>query len=896
MHPLVWRTLSQPQQVRWKSIPSPSLVVASPPPQPMDWPPKNFFLEEIALRLLQHQGVWDPEMWQQAMNIFNVVVVAANQQQQQHHHRNDSAASVTAPGDALDVATPLPLKYLFLLFERMLKEQEFEPTNQQQPYDPSPKIPPHTMIGKDVSSSEWANEYLVAIVQMWLHLWKATMPGQSPPTGRKRMKRFRPKRTDALSTTTTTTMPLDDWSDDEDNDYNTDDDDDDDNNNTDNNDDNNTDNNNDNDNDNNNTDNRHHHNPALFFTSPQAILEWIDAIANTTTTTTTASKSSSSSSSGPRSMFTPTAEIYSLIMEASIFSKVPKSADHGFFLELLLNRMLQADAAATFAPAADAATTTTTATATEETTTAKRSKVRSEATTAHEAETSLIPSSYHYQKVIQAHVRKRRMYRAEKLLDRLIKLYEKTASSMSSSPSTSSHTDHRWYPVDALRTILQGWTEHLREPARASALLKRIVTRAKRLSSSSNDARQVFVPEKEQFEVCLNAWMNSRRSDAGERAELLLLQMLDLADNGHPTKPCAKSFNKVINAWTSSRHKNGAARGERILRMVQSLEPHFDWHSKPTALASIYNGVIRAIAHTEEEDAPEKCMFLLNEVKTEVGFKNVTPSLPKKLYANVMKAWARSNRTDAAEQAQALFDEMMAEQVLSRPHRLVYNALADCWARVGNADRAEAILMTMLLEFKQGNPDCAPDNSSFNAVLNAFSRCKDPGASERAESVFRLMKTLQEQYKHIDNSNAVLSPDSVTYTFLLWAMSSATDIETSRRGQQYFRQLQQLYHAGDKSCRPTIITYTMAIRLWSNIQGNNNDRNEAFENAQALLDEMIQLAEAGDESLYPNEDTYISFVSVLKNSSVPFKNQRVEEVHKKLNELRRSTRKRLRVT
>jgi len=400
----------------------------------------------------------------------------------------------------------------------------------------------------------------------------------------------------------------------------------------------------------------------------------------------------------------------------------------------------------------------------------------------------------------------------------------------------------------------------------------------------------VFVPEKEHFETVLSAWMKCKASLAGERAELLLLKMLELADDGHRTQPCAKSISKVINAWTASKRKDGAVRGERILRTVQSLGSDFDWRSKPTAYVSSYNGVIRSFAYSGQEDAPEKCMSLLNEVKTEAGFKDVSPSLPKHLYANVIKAWARNNRTDATEQAQAVFDNMMAEQVLPCPHRLVYNSLSDCWARVGNADRAEATLIKMLHEFKQGNPDYARDNKSFNAVLLAHSRCGDPRAPERAENVFRLMKRLQERYKHIYSSNAIMKPDLATYTILLSAMSASPDIETSRRGQEYFRQLQELYHAGDKGCRPTVVTYTVAIRMWSRIRGDDDDRNEALENAQKLLDEMVQQAEAGHKGLCPNEATFSTFMSVLKNSSVPDKDERVAAIQSKLNELKRAIR------
>jgi len=212
----------------------------------------------------------------------------------------------------------------------------------------------------------------------------------------------------------------------------------------------------------NHTDNHHQISLALFFTSPQALLEWIDA-ATTAATTPTTTASASASASGPRILISPTAEIYSLIMEASIFSNDLKEADHAAFLELLLYRMLQADAVATLAATPATAQTT-----------VKRAKVRTET---RKKETAPIPSKYHFQKVIQGFVHKSQMDRAEQLLDHLVQLYEQAAS------SSSHHSDHRWCPTYALAIVLRAWTEYLRLPWMASSLVERMATRAKQLSS-----------------------------------------------------------------------------------------------------------------------------------------------------------------------------------------------------------------------------------------------------------------------------------------------------------------------------------------------------------------------------------------------------------------------------
>jgi len=106
-------------------------------------------------------------------------------------------------------------------------------------------------------------------------------------------------------------------------------------------------------------------------------------------------------------------------------------------------------------------------------------------------------------------------------------------------------------------------------------------------------------------------------------------------------------------------------------------------------------------------------------------------------------------------------------------------------------------------------------------------------------------------------------------------------VNTARRGEQYLRQLKELYAAGDRSCRPSAVTYTKAILLWSDVRAS-----EAVERAQAILDEMHQLVEAGERGVRPTPVTYRAFMTVLDKSDLS--KHRKEEICKSMKRIGRS--------
>lgn len=422
--------------------------------------------------------------------------------------------------------------------------------------------------------------------------------------------------------------------------------------------------------------------------------------------------------------------------------------------------------------------------------------------------------------------------------------------------------------------ILAGWARE-NSPRQATACLLRMI----------DDG--LVLPQKSNFETCLNAWVkcSSNKGEhgreeeavmAGERAEILLLKMQELHEcNGIDTKPCVRSIGKVVTAWASavSKRKDAAVRAEAVLHFMQDLDWDNDSERSVKAIADAYLSIIRAysLSTTTNKDAPEKCQALMEELKSQVGgVQNIPQAILRKLCSFLVLAWARSRRKDAAKRAEAAFHRIQREcssaGVEFRPDRFCYGSLLEAWSREPNGERAEAIWNEMhhayldnndgVRKNHRGSEILQPDTKSMNLVILAWGRStgKNPDASRRAEEVFKDMTELHS-----------IKPDVVSYNALLSALAGSKDDPkvAALRGEEYFRQLNDLHSRGDRSCRPTTVTYNQVIKLWSKVKSP-----ESVERAQALLDEMTQRSGGGERHLQHNEQTFKAFSSVLACNGV----------------------------
>lgn len=441
--------------------------------------------------------------------------------------------------------------------------------------------------------------------------------------------------------------------------------------------------------------------------------------------------------------------------------------------------------------------------------------------------------------------------------------------------------------------LLNAWIE-VGRPQQAEQVLHRMLQRAMRPDGAVL-ARRIH----DSFENLLNAWASSHDQQAGQHAELLLAQMLHLGSsttNDKSSKPTytINSFSKAVVAWSNSRHPDAPSRTHELVRLVTykvewSTEQRESKNFRRT-MASMYLTTMNLWSSSDDSQSPEKCHELLSWLDKSIGLHNVpNVMILQNLYANLLWAWARSDRVDLAEQAQQIFHHLECNRVEGGLFAtvvggwclIIYTALLRIAAKSGDGDLAETLLKRMMIEYTTSihpprtrkapgvesietttTPASPLNLLNVNEVLIAWSRCKFKAhAARRAEKLFCQIFT---------SSHASLKPDTVAYTALLTAMiGSTTPVEAARGGEQYLRQYLMdnglMSNSNNMNCTEpiqeqqyadTVLLYTRVIALWSRVLTA-----ESMERVGILWDEMK------GTDLIPSPRCYQIYRSMLQHQN-----------------------------
>jgi hypothetical protein len=187
---------------------------------------------------------------------------------------------------------------------------------------------------------------------------------------------------------------------------------------------------------------------------------------------------------------------------------------------------------------------------------------------------------------------------------------------------------------------------------------------------------------------------------------------------------------------------------------------------------------------------------------------------------------AKRKLKDSAESAQQLLDRFVEEFQAGNPHAIfttrnanrMFNSVCDAWAKLGDPDRAHAILNRMVELRKEhfssndsNNNILKPDVISFSTLAAAYAKKSrlsgaDPTAAQQAEQILQRMEAEQ------------LNPTTITYNTVLNALvhsPSHQDLHKAFRAEEIVQRMEQRFEAGYTECEPSIRTYQSLIAVWS---------------------------------------------------------------------------------
>ena len=359
------------------------------------------------------------------------------------------------------------------------------------------------------------------------------------------------------------------------------------------------------------------------------------------------------------------------------------------------------------------------------------------------------------------------------------------------------------------------------------------------------------IPDDATFDSVLDSLVKSCDPTAGQRAETILLQMQELHEEGYLEKPAFRTFQKVLDCWATSSIESATQRTEEILKLAEGLYEAGDDDLKPTFEG--YMSVVTALSRSHARDAPERIQLNLRKMQQRFDAGADDFNLDERAYCALITAYAQSGRDDAPHMAQAVYDQT--------PDRFKSTSMCNALilAQGGDSNRAEVLLQEMHEEYLQGNEQIKPDTSTFNNVILAWSKSGSPMAAWRVDGIFNRMTELTQSGK------LSVQPNSKTFDLVIATIANDWGADAATKVDRYLELLKDLYYQSRADdCKPSVISYTEAIRVW----GSNVDDPRAVLRAKALLDEMHELAQEGIESVKPDRSTYMVYLKALALSSL----------------------------
>ena len=253
------------------------------------------------------------------------------------------------------------------------------------------------------------------------------------------------------------------------------------------------------------------------------------------------------------------------------------------------------------------------------------------------------------------------------------------------------------------------------------------------------------------------------------------------------------------------------------------------------------------------------------------------PSLSptSKSYAMVMDAYAKMGDPEGAEAVLLRLEKLWRSGNKEvKPDKILYNSVIDAWAKSGRREapmRAEAILQHMEQLNKQGHKGVRPNVICYNSVINAWAKSREKGAAERAEAILNHMIKLQE------GGREECQPNTRSFNSAIDAWAKSRDADAPRRAEALLEKMEQLNQQGHEEIRPGTISYNSVINAWAKSREKG-----AAQRAETILNHMIKLQEGGREECRPNTRSFNTAIDAWAKSREKGAAQRAEAILNKM--------------
>ena len=190
----------------------------------------------------------------------------------------------------------------------------------------------------------------------------------------------------------------------------------------------------------------------------------------------------------------------------------------------------------------------------------------------------------------------------------------------------------------------------------------------------------------------------------------------------------------------------------------------------------------------------------------------------------------------------------------------------DACGKSCEARRSQQIMEDLIqLHADTGLERLMPDVNCYNVLIDAWSRSKEKGAAEKAESILNdMIRNIVEQADHTNAgaSGDKILPNTTSFNNAMNVWVKTTNDKCGTQAEAIFREMVELYEGGFEQVKPNISTYNILISSWA-----NSMTGDSFLNAERIFHELEHAIDAGLD-VEPDNYTFSSMLMALANSGV----------------------------
>ena len=393
-------------------------------------------------------------------------------------------------------------------------------------------------------------------------------------------------------------------------------------------------------------------------------------------------------------------------------------------------------------------------------------------------------------------------------------------------------------------------------------------------------------PDSISYSTLLSAYAKLGTTEAADKADSLLDQMIELYSHGVDTaKPNVISFSNVIQCHSNLGNGEKAEEWLQRLKDLYNHQEDPDW--KPDV--AIYNAVVQSWVNSGKPDKAEE--FLRNMVENKTGGNDndfVPPN--SRTFNIILSAWAKAGEAERAESVLMEMHKLYVEDDLDTcPTVVSYNTVLDSYAQKTNRlmntggrnsrarnrrstkknqensddqaedapwNRAEAILDHMIDLYRGGDLTVTPTARTWNTVINV---CAKAGRTEQAEKILEKFTAFPTPTRDSAQTKEDMAPSVRTWNVLL--SSCVTNCNTSK-ANHFWSQMRE------NRILPDIVSYNTLLNCYVRLPKRRKGAGKI--NAQKEVESIFQRL-WNDSNVTPNHITYLAIVNFWINQGIPEK-------------------------